>query len=142
VSRDALVRSAVAAGLPGASTGGTVVVWAKQDADTLQHELRGFAVSSQPGASAAALLHTSSLRAISWTLGMLEALGVLAGLVTVAGLLLYVQARQRGQMVAYALVRRMGLGMGLARWTHWLSTAPRPRSPSASSSGPLWPEPW
>jgi hypothetical protein len=50
---------------------------------------------------------------------MLEALGVLAGLVTVAGLLLYVQARQRGQVVAYALGRRMGL----AGWTHRLSTA-------------------
>jgi len=119
VSRNALVRSAVAAGLPGASIGGTVEVWAKQDVDTLQHELRGFTVSSQPGASAAALLRTSSFRAISWTLGMLLALGVLAGLVTVAGLLLYVQARQHEQMVAYALVRRMGR----ARWTHWLSIA-------------------
>jgi putative ABC transport system permease protein len=119
VSRSALARSAVAAGLPRESAGGTVQVWAKRDIDTLRRELGSFVVSSEQSASAAALLRTPSFRVISWTLGMLEALGVLAGLVTAAGLLLYVQARQRGQVVAYALVRRMGL----ARWAHRLSTA-------------------
>ena len=119
VSRNALIRSAVTAGLPAQSIGGTVEVWAKQDVGTLRRELGGFTVSSQQSASAAALLRTPSFRAISWTLGMLEALGVLAGLVTVAGLLLYVQARQGGQVVAYALGRRMGL----ARWTHQFSAA-------------------
>jgi putative ABC transport system permease protein len=119
VSRSALVRSAVAAGLPAESAGGTVEVWAKQDVDTLRRELGGFAVSGEQSDSAAMLLRTPSFRVMSWALGMLEALGVLAGLVTVAGLLLYVQARQRGQVVAYALVRRMGL----ARWRHRLSTA-------------------
>ncbi len=96
-----LARSAVAAGLPGESIGGTVEVWAKQDVDTLRRELRGFTVSSQQSASAAALLRTPSFLVVAWTLGMLEALGALAGLVTVAGLLLYVQARQRGQVLAY-----------------------------------------
>ncbi len=119
VSRNALVRSAVAASLPAEPVGGTVEVWAKQDLGTLRRELGGFMVSSQQSASAAALLRTPSFRVMPWTLGMLETLGVLAGLVSVAGLVLYVQARQRGQVLAYALVRRMGL----ARWTHRLSTA-------------------
>ena len=53
--------------------------------------------------------------AVSWTFLLLQALGVLAGLVALAGLVLYVQARQRGYVVANALSRRMGLSRAAHR---------------------------
>jgi putative ABC transport system permease protein len=57
-------------------------------------------------------MRTPAFLAVSWTFSMLQALGVLAGLVALAGLVLYLQARQRGRLVAYALARRMGLSRG------------------------------
>ena len=55
------------------------------------------------------VLDVSSFLATSWTFGFLQALGVLTGLITVGGLLLYLETRQRGRRAAYALSRRMGL---------------------------------
>ena len=55
------------------------------------------------------VLDVSSFLATSWTFGFLQALGVLTGLITVGGLLLYLETRQRGRRTAYALSRRMGL---------------------------------
>jgi putative ABC transport system permease protein len=55
------------------------------------------------------VLDVSSFLATSWTFGFLEALGVLTGLITAGGLLLYLETRQRARRAAYALSRRMGL---------------------------------
>src|SRR5207248_508173 len=41
--------------------------------------------------------------------GLLEAFGVLAGAITVLGMVLYLQARQRTREVSYVLAKRMGL---------------------------------
>jgi putative ABC transport system permease protein len=109
VSRDALARSAAAANLPAEAIGGNAEVWAKQDVATLRREVGGAAISLQQSASAAALLRTPAFQVVTWTLDMLEMFSVAVGLVTVAALLLYVQTRQREQVVAYALLVRMGL---------------------------------
>jgi putative ABC transport system permease protein len=119
VSREALDRWMRAAGLPAERTGGGAEVWARQDLTTLRRELGGSVISTQQSASAAALLRTPAFAVVTWTLDLLQVFSVAVGMVTVAGLLLYVQARQRAQLVAYALLRRMGL----ARWAHWLSAA-------------------
>jgi putative ABC transport system permease protein len=50
-----------------------------------------------------------SLRSLSWTFGFLQALGFLAGLIALVGLVLYLQSRQQAREVSYALARRMGL---------------------------------
>ena len=55
------------------------------------------------------VLDVSSFLATSWTFGFLQALGVLTGLITAGGLLLYLETRQRSRRAAYALSRRMGL---------------------------------
>ena len=55
------------------------------------------------------VLDVSSFLATAWTFGFLQALGVLTGLITAGGLLLYLETRQRGRRAAYALSRRMGL---------------------------------
>jgi putative ABC transport system permease protein len=62
--------------------------------------------------TATTVMRTPAFLAVSWTFSMLQALGALAGLVALIGLVLYVQARQRGRLVAYALARRMGLSRG------------------------------
>lgn len=55
------------------------------------------------------VLDVSSFLATAWTFGFLQALGVLTGLITAGGLLLYLETRQRSRRAAYALSRRMGL---------------------------------
>jgi putative ABC transport system permease protein len=60
------------------------------------------------------VLDVSSFLATAWTFGFLQALGVLTGLITAGGLLLYLETRQRSRRAAYALSRRMGL----SRATH------------------------
>jgi putative ABC transport system permease protein len=62
-----------------------------------------------PPQTAVQLMRSPAFLALSWTLGFLQALGGLAGLMALVGLLLYLQARQRSREVAYALSRRMGL---------------------------------
>ncbi|MGH2775997.1 MAG: hypothetical protein ACRDJT_11285 [Actinomycetota bacterium] len=65
--------------------------------------------------SAAELRDTPPFLALTWTFGLLEALGVLIGLVTLVGMFLYLQTRQREQQVSYALGARMGLERGSHR---------------------------
>jgi putative ABC transport system permease protein len=123
VSRDALARSAAAANLPAEAIDGNAEVWAKQDLATLRREVGGAAISLQQSASAAALLRTPAFQVVTWTLDMLELFSVAVGLVTVAALLLYVQTRQREQVVAYALLARMGLASRAHRLSAGLELA-------------------
>jgi ABC-type antimicrobial peptide transport system permease subunit len=60
-----------------------------------------------------------SVTAFTRSFSFLEALGFAAGLLAVAGLLLYLQVRQRSRALSYALSRRMGL----ARTSQSLSLA-------------------
>ncbi len=64
----------------------------------------------QPAVILAVLGATAILAcASSWTFGYLTALAGLVGLVAVAGLLLYLESRQRSRVASYAMGRRMGL---------------------------------
>ena len=65
------------------------------------------------------MLDVSDFLATSWTFGFLQSLGVLTALITIGGLLLYLDTRQRSRRVSYAMARRMGL----SRRTHLLSLA-------------------
>jgi putative ABC transport system permease protein len=47
--------------------------------------------------------------AFTRTFAFLEALGLAAGLLALVGLVVYLQVRQRGRVVAFGLARRMGL---------------------------------
>jgi putative ABC transport system permease protein len=87
-------------------------VWTREDPAAVVAVLRQ--AGTVPGAvrTAGAVMRTPAFLAVSWTFSMLQALGALAGLVALVGLVLYVQARQRGRLVAYALARRMGLSRG------------------------------
>jgi putative ABC transport system permease protein len=54
-------------------------------------------------------LGSTELLPVTWTFGYLQALAVLIGLIGVAGLFLFLAARQRSTLVAYVLLRRIGL---------------------------------
>jgi putative ABC transport system permease protein len=56
------------------------------------------------------VLDQTSFLTVAWTFGFMQALGVLVALITVGGLLLYLDTRQRSRRVSYAFLRRMGLG--------------------------------
>ena len=49
------------------------------------------------------------LVAVSWALTALQGFGILATVLALAGVLLFVAARQRATRISYALARRMGL---------------------------------
>ncbi|HEX5493629.1 MAG TPA: FtsX-like permease family protein [Mycobacteriales bacterium] len=55
------------------------------------------------------VLQATDLVTVTWALGYLQALAVLAGLIAVAGLLLYLAARARARVASYVLGRRMGV---------------------------------
>jgi putative ABC transport system permease protein len=54
-------------------------------------------------------LGATQLLPVTWTFGYLQALAVLIGLIGVAGLFLYLSARQRSTLISYVLLRRIGL---------------------------------
>ncbi len=90
--------------------GPTFQLWARGDpADivpALQRE--GF----DPGffVTANAQRTSPGFLALTWTFGLLQTFGALAGVLSVLGAVLYLQARQQQREVTYALARRMGLG--------------------------------
>lgn len=51
----------------------------------------------------------ASFLTVSWTFGYMRSLGIIAALLTVAGVAIYLDARRRSQVLGYAFVRRMGL---------------------------------
>lgn len=104
-----------AAGL--ASLGGRFEVWAKGDPAKALRRLRAAGVVGpfEDVVTARQVMATTTFQAMSWSFGLLEAVGGVAVLVTLAGLLLYLQARQRGRVVAGALARRMGLARAAQR---------------------------
>lgn len=57
-----------------------------------------------------------SISAVIDTFGVLNVLGLGAGLLVVVVMLMYLQARQRARVVSFALSRRMGLSVGSHRW--------------------------
>lgn len=62
----------------------------------------------------ATVVDRASFLTVSWTFGFTQSLGVAAGLLTLGGIALYLDARRRGRVLGYAFARRMGL----ARRTH------------------------
>jgi len=86
-------------------------LWSPAAPGAVTAALRSTAAGAAAGAPHTAAREESGLTflALSWSFGFLEALGFLAGVMALVGLLLYLQARQQAREVAYALARRMGL---------------------------------
>lgn len=87
----------------------TDLIWAKGDTDEISRALGKTSLSFGLERSAELSKATPSFLAVSWTFEFLQALGAIVGMVVLAGMLLYLQSRQRAGIVSFALARRMGL---------------------------------
>ena len=90
-------------------------LWARGDPGAALAALRRAGQAPVAVTTAAGQMRTAAFVAQAWTFRLLSALGVLAGMVALVGLVLYAQARQRGRVIAYALTRRMGLSRAAHR---------------------------
>jgi putative ABC transport system permease protein len=90
-------------------------LWARGSLDAVQAATQRAGIATGIATVADQVLDVTSFLAISWTFGFLQSFGVLTGLITIGGLLLYLEARQRARKVAYVLIRRMGLSRAAHR---------------------------
>jgi putative ABC transport system permease protein len=84
-------------------------LWAKGDVDVIRDTLGDRNVGMTFVQTAVQARTTPGLLVAGWTLGFLQAVGAGAGLIAVAGVALYLQARARAGVISWALTRRMGL---------------------------------
>ena len=117
LDRSALDRAIRAADTTLAGVAGDVELWAQAPASEVLAALRRAGVEAGPVKTVEQVRDRPEFDAVRWTFGFLEALGILAGLVAAAAVLLYLQARQGAREVSYALAARMGLGRSAHRWS-------------------------
>ena len=100
-----------AAGHPGPaeSARATTEMWVRGDTGSIVGELQAFEDQAYGFITAADVRDIPSISAVIDTFGVLNVLGLGAGLLVVVVILMYLQARQRTRVVSYALSRRMGL---------------------------------
>jgi putative ABC transport system permease protein len=88
---------------------GRFELWARGSADEVSEALAAAGVPVTAVVSADRVRETTSFLAVSWVFALLQALGLVAGLIAVVSLVLYLQARQDERVVSYALASKMGL---------------------------------
>lgn len=84
-------------------------LWAKGDPETIIDTLEARNIGMTFTQTAEDARTTPGLLAAGWTLGFLQAVGAGAGLISIAGVALYLQTRARSGVISWALTRRMGL---------------------------------
>lgn len=84
-------------------------LWARGSPDEVSEALAAAGLPVDDVLSADRVRETTSFLAVSWVFALLQALGVMTGLIAVVSLLLYLQARQDERVVSYALASKMGL---------------------------------
>jgi putative ABC transport system permease protein len=92
-----------------------VELWARGDAGAVQAALRAAGASYTHVVTAQAIRSLPAFLALSWTFGFMRFIGAVVGLISLVGVVLYLQARQRTEELSYALVARMGLSPGAHR---------------------------
>ena len=109
VSRVALRRAAHRAGVldPGPQAGG--LLWAKGPPRIVEPALIASNLAPAYLTTPSHILDDPSVGAAERSYRYVKAIGIAAAVLSVVALLLYLQARQRSQLIASALVRRMGL---------------------------------
>jgi putative ABC transport system permease protein len=91
------------------SVGASFDTWAAGKTPDATRYFLSLGLTSDQIVSAADRLRAPAVRALSWALGFMEFLGAMTAIVAIIGLVLYLQARQRGRELSYALSSRMGL---------------------------------
>jgi putative ABC transport system permease protein len=110
VADDALRQTLEATGESLEGAGIVQELWAKGDPDFILSALDKAGVSLLFVTTAERVGTTPGLLATRWTFSYLQALAIAGGVAILAGMLLYLQARQRSGALAFALAARMGLG--------------------------------
>jgi putative ABC transport system permease protein len=91
--------------VPGAST----EFWVKGDPRAAERALRGLKYAPYLILTANRVKDIPEIKAVIDTFIVMNALGLVAALLVIAGMLMYLQARQRSQVVSYGLSLRMGM---------------------------------
>jgi putative ABC transport system permease protein len=123
VSQVGLESALVAAGSSLERFADSSELWARASEDDVRAFLDTSGTNIVSSVSADDLRSTPRYLALLSMFRLLEALGVLAGVVVAMGTVLYLQTRQRQSEAAYALARRMGLSSGSHRWSVALEMA-------------------
>ena len=108
-SRDAVDRLQESGESSLVGVAGVRELWAKGDPESILNELEARDIGVTLSRTAEDARTTPGLLAAGWILGFLQAVGAGAGLIAVAGVALYLQARARAGVISWALTRRMGL---------------------------------
>jgi hypothetical protein len=91
------------------STSARTQIWAKGETASTLRLLENSSARPYPLFTAEEARLRPETVAFTRTFTFLEALGLAAGLLALVGLVVYLQVRQRGRVVAFGLARRMGL---------------------------------
>ena len=84
-------------------------LWAKGDPATILDHFNDAGIVLGSVRDTRDFLAAGPLRAVTWTFSLMEALGLLAAMMVVIGLVFYLESRQREREISYGLARRMGL---------------------------------
>jgi putative ABC transport system permease protein len=111
VDTDAFEAAADEAGVdsPLNSPSARTQLWAKGETARTLRLLENSSARPYPLFTAEEARNRPETVAFTRTFAFLEALGLAAGLLALVGLVVYLQVRQRGRVVAFGLARRMGL---------------------------------
>lgn len=109
MARDAMATSAEASGSSLDQVADGYAVWVRGDGDAARSFVRTNGATVLSSISVEGLRNTPRYLAVTATLGFLQSLGVVAGVVVLIGGYLYLQNRQRQAETSYVLARRMGM---------------------------------
>jgi hypothetical protein len=99
------------------SAGATTELWVRGPTSAAVSALRNLRYPPSAVVTADEVADVPHIAMVVDTFSILEVLGTLAALLVVASVLLYLQARQRAQLVSYGLSLRMGMGDASQRRT-------------------------
>lgn len=91
-------------------------LWGKGDPRTIANTFAALEDEPYSILTAEEVKDIPSISAVIDTFGVLNVLGLGAGLLVIAVILMYLQARQRARIVSFGLSRRMGLSIASHRW--------------------------
>ncbi|HZA78303.1 MAG TPA: FtsX-like permease family protein [Acidimicrobiales bacterium] len=95
--------------------GATTEAWIRGDHDDVLAGLEDAGAEFRETRRFGEVVDRASFLTVSWTFGFMQSLGVAAGVLTVGGTAVYLDARRRGRVLGYAFARRMGLARGAHR---------------------------
>ena len=101
---------------PVESSRASTELWGKGDGRRVADAFRALEDEPYNILTAQEVKDIPSISAVIDTFGVLNVLGLGAGLLVIVVMLMYLQARQRARVVSFALSRRMGLTVGSHRW--------------------------